>query len=729
VAHACNFIYQVAQGLQYAHQKGMVHRDIKPRNLILARQGNKPVVKVLDFGLAKATREAPVEGGLTQEGQMLGTPDYIAPEQARNARNADIRADIYSLGCTLYYLLSGGPPFRGSSLYEVLQAHHSTEAKPLNLVRPEVPWELAAVVGKMMAKAPARRYQTPAQAAEALKPFFKQAEAAPAERTPEISQMRPLDPGERAALPRSAPVPPQGTSTPGLFELAAKRSLESTRAESLGRERPEGAVREPSESDVKSLAPAQVRSRPDWLPAAIASGILLLGLLSVWAAGVLTAKPKDGAIVLENVPVKDGLIVLENVPVNAVVEVDGERVTATPSGDKPIRIEVRPGKHGVLVKRDDVVLLGRSVSVKSKQETKLGVAPELLTASPREQDRQTKPSTPSQAPVSNTMESSKKATEVVPKEPQKVASMRKEPEQVASTSPAPRADVARPKPPQASGRPRQPSFLGAELPLPSARHDPSTLVFDGDRPILLAPYCATPPVADGIVREGEYGNAWYVDFMFTASSRFGGLAPGMRDPRQSRAPDDLSVRLRTAYSDKSLFLATQVRDQFVDDQEEVQGHPQWNDGIEIFIDGDRVSNDFAVKGGGYVGSSEGFQLLADSAGHQATTSRDFTNNDWKAAAKRYNEGYVIEVEIPLSLIDVKDGPGKVAAGPGSLINLGLGITDNDVVDDYQRSYAFIRARPGFKPPIWGFEDSWTFGIKLAPAHPEQTSSDRARSKR
>jgi hypothetical protein len=76
---------------------------------------------------------------------------------------------------------------------------------------------------------------------------------------------------------------------------------------------------------------------------------------------------------------------------------------------------------------------------------------------------------------------------------------------------------------------------------------------------------------------------------------------------------------------------------------------------------------------------------------------------------------MFEVEIPLALIDVKDGPGKVAAGPGSLINLGLGITDNDVVDDYQRSYAFIRARPGFKPPIWGFEDSWTFGIRLAPA--------------
>ena len=109
---------------------------------------------MLDFGLAKATREGSVDGNLTHEGQMLGTPDYIAPEQSLNAQKADIRADIYSLGCTLYYLLSGGPPFRRSSLYEILQAHHSVEATHLNLVRPDVPWELAAVVAKMMAKEP-----------------------------------------------------------------------------------------------------------------------------------------------------------------------------------------------------------------------------------------------------------------------------------------------------------------------------------------------------------------------------------------------------------------------------------------------------------------------------------------------------------------------------------------------------------------------------------------------
>jgi serine/threonine protein kinase len=132
----------------------MVHRDIKPQNLILAREGKRQVVKVLDFGLAKLTREKEEEPGLTGTGQMLGTPDYIAPEQTLDATHADIRADIYSLGCTLYFLLTGNPPFKGRSLYEVLQAHQALEARPLNLARPEVPEELAAVVRKMMAKDP-----------------------------------------------------------------------------------------------------------------------------------------------------------------------------------------------------------------------------------------------------------------------------------------------------------------------------------------------------------------------------------------------------------------------------------------------------------------------------------------------------------------------------------------------------------------------------------------------
>jgi serine/threonine protein kinase/tetratricopeptide (TPR) repeat protein len=189
VGHASHFIHQAALGLQHAHEQGMIHRDIKPGNLILARKGDRAIVKVLDFGLAKATREDPVDSGLTQEGQMLGTPDFIAPEQTLNAQKSDIRADIYSLGCTLYYLLSGGPPFRGTSLYDILQAHHSIDAKFLNLLRTDVPVELAALVAKMMAKEPKRRFQTPGEVAKALTPFFKSSKAASIASNPELSQV------------------------------------------------------------------------------------------------------------------------------------------------------------------------------------------------------------------------------------------------------------------------------------------------------------------------------------------------------------------------------------------------------------------------------------------------------------------------------------------------------------------------------------------------------------
>src|SRR5262249_7250599 len=111
------------------------------------------------------------EGGLTGENVVLGTPDYIAPEQAEDSRAADIRSDIYALGCTLYHLLTGQVPFPGESVLRKLDAHRMREPAPVCDMRPEVPTELAAVVTKMMAKNPADRYQTPAEVAAALAPF------------------------------------------------------------------------------------------------------------------------------------------------------------------------------------------------------------------------------------------------------------------------------------------------------------------------------------------------------------------------------------------------------------------------------------------------------------------------------------------------------------------------------------------------------------------------------
>jgi hypothetical protein len=175
VPRACYYAHQTALGLQHAYEHGMIHRDIKPHNLILSRQGKKHVVKILDFGLAKASREGKAETGLTGPNMVMGTPDFIAPEQAMDAARADIRADIYSLGCTLYYLLTGTAPFQGNSVLEILQGHLLQEPPPVTQARPDVPPGLAAVVARMLTKDPKQRYQKPLEVAQALAPFLKAA--------------------------------------------------------------------------------------------------------------------------------------------------------------------------------------------------------------------------------------------------------------------------------------------------------------------------------------------------------------------------------------------------------------------------------------------------------------------------------------------------------------------------------------------------------------------------
>jgi serine/threonine protein kinase len=215
VGHACSFIHQAALGLQHAHEAGMVHRDIKPGNLMLTHAENRAVIKVLDFGLAKATSEqnevelAGVELGpqtlgnafVTGIGWMLGTPSFIAPEQIVDAQRADIRADIYSLGCTLYFLLSGRPPFEGSTTYDTLKAHRSAAAPLLNEVRPDVPADLAQIVATMMAKKPRSRLQTPAEVSKALAPFFKTAS------TPAKAADQRSAPGGQPSMKSATPVP------------------------------------------------------------------------------------------------------------------------------------------------------------------------------------------------------------------------------------------------------------------------------------------------------------------------------------------------------------------------------------------------------------------------------------------------------------------------------------------------------------------------------------------
>jgi formylglycine-generating enzyme required for sulfatase activity/serine/threonine protein kinase len=380
VIHACYYVQQAALGLQHAHEKQMVHRDIKPQNLILAREGKKHIVKVLDFGLAKVMREKTEDTGLTGEGAMLGTPDYIAPEQSLDAAKADIRADMYSLGCTLYFLLAGRPPFSASSLGAILMAHQTEEAKPLNLVRPEVPEELAALVRKMMAKSPAKRYQTPLEVVQALGLFVKQATgAASASRafpSPELSvgAAEPKPAVKKVARVDPPPVPAEPATkkqseTANVWESLTESS--SAPAEPRRRERfSDVTIGSLLARSISFLGPRENRtvhkhraatvwhqaSRNKWLVGGgLGAGVLLLVLLGMWASGVFTAKVKT----------QDGTIVLENLPADAEVIVDGEKVTVGwQNGGKQAEIRVKAGTHKVEIKKDGISVDGKELTLR-----------------------------------------------------------------------------------------------------------------------------------------------------------------------------------------------------------------------------------------------------------------------------------------------------------------------------------------------------------------------------
>jgi serine/threonine protein kinase/tetratricopeptide (TPR) repeat protein len=171
IAAACELVRQVALGLQHAYEHGLVHRDIKPSNLILTPEGR---VKILDLGLARLHGENRPGEELTATGAVMGTADYMAPEQGTDTHSVDIRADLYSLGCTLYHLLAGRPPFHGPNYDTLLKKMHAHAETPVPRIREfvaDIPPVLEEIVGRLLSKRPSDRYATPGELARVLKPL------------------------------------------------------------------------------------------------------------------------------------------------------------------------------------------------------------------------------------------------------------------------------------------------------------------------------------------------------------------------------------------------------------------------------------------------------------------------------------------------------------------------------------------------------------------------------
>jgi hypothetical protein len=235
----------------------------------------------------------------------------------------------------------------------------------------------------------------------------------------------------------------------------------------------------------------------------------------------------------------------------------------------------------------------------------------------------------------------------------------------------------------------------------------------GGPPRFDAPYRAVSPVADGRIDSGEYGDGEGFTFDFAADRNPGRSYLIDETTRTTKEPSDLSVRIHVAHTDAALFLAFRVRDQYVRADPLAARTPYLNDAVEIFLDGDRVPNDLTPFATGH--NHEGFQLVADVLGNRSSSAPDIGDERWKVGTSRTEDGYVIEFEIPLDLIDTQDGPGFRPAATGSELRMNVAIPDVDEAVNQQTFYGMLWAETRLWSPAIGGEDFWPVALRLTPA--------------
>ncbi|MBI3463177.1 MAG: serine/threonine protein kinase [Planctomycetes bacterium] len=291
---ALDYLLQAARGLEHAHQLGIIHRDIKPGNLLLDIHGQ---IKILDMGLARLDylgQQYSAEENITRTGTIMGTVDYMAPEQAVNTRHADHRADIYSLGCTLYFLLTGAPPYEGETMMERLVAHRERPIPSLRARRAEVSAALDGSFQRMMAKQPADRYP-------AVEDLIADLEAAQQPGTvpaaaPRLPESAPSSSGDIDLLKFLGSLEPQSVATKRRGQITSSDTLDDSGSDitSIAAVGPEtdsvSSERVTATGLRRRLAPPQIVSLA-------ASAVVVAVLLSAGLFRLIAGQAEQGAIV------------------------------------------------------------------------------------------------------------------------------------------------------------------------------------------------------------------------------------------------------------------------------------------------------------------------------------------------------------------------------------------------------------------------------------------------
>jgi serine/threonine protein kinase len=336
VALAVDYIAQAAKGLEYAHNQGVIHRDIKPSNLLLDRSG---VVKILDMGLARVeSLVGQTDEGLTRGGQVMGTLDYMAPEQALDTKYADARSDVYSLGCTLYYLLAGRAPFAGDTATKKILAHREQPVPSLRTTREDVPESLDAVFRKMLAKQPEDRQQSMTEVLAEL---------------------------QGCKLPATAPVA-ASARTAGPPPMPAVSETLSLHQEQVGTSSEQVDVRSRIERSAAGHSTVTFRRVKPWaanllgslskrpkIMAAVATGVLFFFLL---LGVILTLRTREGTLVVE---LSDPDVTVQIISAEGKVQIERQ------GGQDKIEIGLDPGNHRLRVQKGGLEVFAQDFTIAS----------------------------------------------------------------------------------------------------------------------------------------------------------------------------------------------------------------------------------------------------------------------------------------------------------------------------------------------------------------------------